>query len=174
MPEKTGALVLEIDKPHFIVRLFSDVLKMDLKGGAKNEIEEALENKPVLRETLGAILSIFAPLHIRLSDIDSVNADEKGTVKIVLPHRRDVTIPLNPDEASKLAAKMNDLIPDAKRKEVLRVMRESRIEKAAEEHVEAARPSAEYPIQFQSELEEPEVTEDVGEAEELEEKKEED
>jgi hypothetical protein len=174
MPEAKAPLVMEIDKPHFIVRLFTNVLKVDLKGGAKNEIEEALENKPVLRETLGAILSIFVPLHIRLSDINSVNADQKGRVKIVLPHRRDVTIPLNPDEANKLVAKLNELIPEEKRREVLRIMREGRIEKAAEEHVEAGRAMADYPVQFQSELEQPEVVEDLGEAEELEEHKKED
>jgi len=43
MPGSKAPLVLEIDKPHFIVRLFTNVLKVDLKGGAKNEIEEALE-----------------------------------------------------------------------------------------------------------------------------------
>lgn len=174
MPEAKAELVLEIDKPHFIIRLFSNMLKLDLKGGAKNEIEEALENKPVLRETLGYLLSIFVPLHIRLCDIDSVHVDETGKVKIVLPRHKDVTIPLKLDEANHLATKLNELIPKEKRRELLRVIREGRVEKAAEEQVEAGRPTAEYPIQFQSELEAPEVAEDLGEAEELEEEKKED
>jgi len=168
------APILEIAKRHFTVRLFSNMLRVDLKGGLKNEFEEALENKPILKETLGHILSIFVPLHIRLCDIDSVHVDETGKIKIVLPRHKDVTIPLKPDEARKLESKLNELIPEEKRRELLRVMRESRVEKEAEETVEMGRASAEYPIQFQSELETPKVAEDLTEAEELEEEKKED
>ena len=59
-------LVLEIDHPHFIIRVTNDLLKIDVKGNVKNEIEEALENDQGLRETIGRILSVFVPLHIRL------------------------------------------------------------------------------------------------------------
>jgi hypothetical protein len=41
--------VLEVDRPHFTIRLYENLLKTDLKGSFKNEIEEALENKPVLK-----------------------------------------------------------------------------------------------------------------------------
>lgn len=78
-------LVLEIDHPHFIIRVTNDLLRIDVKGNVKNEIEEALENAPGLRETIGSILSVFAPLHIRLSDIDSVKMEKTGEVKIALP-----------------------------------------------------------------------------------------
>ena len=81
--------VLEVENPHFKIRLYEDLLKIDLKGSFKNEIEEALENKPVLKETLGSILGIFVPLHIRISDIDSVHMDETGKIKVSLPHHRD-------------------------------------------------------------------------------------
>ena len=70
-------LVLEIDHPHFIISVTEDLLKIDVKGSVKNEIEEALENAPGLKETVGHILSVFVPLHIRLSDIDSVKMEEK-------------------------------------------------------------------------------------------------
>jgi len=46
-------------------------------------------------------------------------------------------------------------------------MREGRIEKAAEEHVEAGRAMQTTPFQFQSELRQPEVVEDLGEPEEI-------
>jgi len=118
-------IVLEIDKEHFTVRLYEDILKIDLKGSVKNEIEEVLENKPALKETVGALLGIFAPLHIRLRHIDSVHIlideDRKrntGRVKLILPHSRDVVIPLEPKEAVKFVDKINVLIPREKQREI--------------------------------------------------------
>jgi hypothetical protein len=126
-------VVLEIDKPHFTIRLFENLLKMDLKGTVKDEIEEALENKPILRETIGHILGIFVPLHIRLSDIDSVNMDETGTVKVNLPRHRDIVIPLELNDAKRLADKLNQLIPIEKEKELERVMKEHKLQKIVKE-----------------------------------------
>jgi hypothetical protein len=110
-------LVLEIDHPHFIIRVTNDLLKIDVKGNVKNDIEEALENAPGLRETFGRILSVFVPLHIRLSDINSVKMEKTGEVKVVLPDV-DVTIPLRTEEAEKLVSKLNQLIPEAKQRKI--------------------------------------------------------
>ena len=136
MPEKT--VVLEIDKPHFTVRLYESLLKIDLKGSAKNEIEEALENKPILRETIGGILSIFAPLHVRLSHIDSAQMDKTGKVKLILPLHRDIVIPLEPKDAKRLVDKLNQLIPEEKKKELERTIKKHRLQKIAEEERELA------------------------------------
>ena len=35
------SVVLEIEDPHFIIRLNEDLLKIDLKGSFKNEIERS-------------------------------------------------------------------------------------------------------------------------------------
>jgi Ser-tRNA(Ala) deacylase AlaX len=137
MSERTA--VLDIEKPHFTVRLYDDILKIDVKGTVKNEIEEALENKPRLRETIGHILSVFVPLHIRLCDIASVNMDETGKVKIDVTHHRDVTIPLETKEAKKLVEKLNQLIPEAKRKESERIRREGEFQKITEDKLELGR-----------------------------------
>ena len=95
--------VLEVENPHFTIRLYEDLLKIDLKGSFKNEIEEALENKPVLKETIGRILGIFVPLHIRVSEIDSVNMDETGKITMRLSHHRNIVIPLErKEDAEKL------------------------------------------------------------------------
>ena len=67
MPEAT--IVLEVEDPNFTIMLYEDILKIDLKGSLKNELEEALENKPVLKDTIGKVLGIFVPLHIRISEI---------------------------------------------------------------------------------------------------------
>ncbi len=112
MPRTT--IVLEVDNPHFTIRLYDDLLKIDLKGSFKNEIEEALENKPVLKETIGRMLGIFVPLHIRVSDIDSVHLDETGKITVSLPHHRNIVIPLEcKEDAEKLVEKMNQLISNA-------------------------------------------------------------
>lgn len=116
MPQEVA--VLEVENPRLTIRLYENMLRIDLKGSFKNEIEEALENKPVLRETIGSVLGIFAPLHIRLSDIDSVHIDEKGKIKVILPHRRDVVIPLELKDGKRLLEKLNQLIPEAKTREL--------------------------------------------------------
>jgi hypothetical protein len=111
--------VLEVENPHFTIRLYEDLLKIDLKGSFKNEIEEALENKPVLKETLGSILGIFVPLHIRVSKINSVHMDETGKIKVRLPHHRNIVIPLErKEDAQKLVEKLNQLISNARTAEI--------------------------------------------------------
>lgn len=126
-------LILRIDKPHFTVELHESLLTIDLKGTVKNDIEEAFENEPVLRETIGGILGIFVPLHIRLSHIDSVHKDETGKVTIRLHLHRDIVIPLEPNEANELVNKLNQLIPEEKEKDLERVIREKRLRKIEEE-----------------------------------------
>jgi len=128
MPETPE--VLRIDKAHFTVRVFEDTLRIDLKGTAKNNLEEALENKPVLKETIGNILGMFIPLHVHLSEIDSVHMDENGKVVLKIPRHRDVVIPLEPTDAKRLVDKLNQLIPRAKEKELTRIIKEQKLQRA--------------------------------------------
>jgi hypothetical protein len=121
--------ILTVEKPHFTVRVYENMLKIDMKGSVKNDIQEALENAPVLRETIGNILEIFSPLHVHLSDVDTVEVDNVGKVKIKLPRHRDVVIPLDLKEGKKLADKLNQLIPDAKEKEIERIMKEQKLKR---------------------------------------------
>ena len=118
--------ILKLETQHFDVRLEEGLLKIDLKGSLKNEIEEALENKPILRETIGGILSLFVPLHVRLADIDSVHVDETGKVKICLPHHRDILIPLEHNDAERLSSTLNELIPRAREEERKRIIKRRR------------------------------------------------
>jgi len=119
-------LVLKINHPHFTIKVTNDLLKIDVKGNVKSEIEEALENDKGLRETIGRILSVFVPLTINLSDIDSVTMEKTGEVKIALPHRKDANIPLQTEEAEKLVNKLNQLIPEAKNRKNERLMKKQR------------------------------------------------
>ncbi|MEM3774772.1 MAG: hypothetical protein QXX92_07235 [Candidatus Bathyarchaeia archaeon] len=111
-------LVLKVENPHFTVRLYENLLRVDLKGSLKSELEEALETKPILKETLGGLLSIFVPLHIRLSDIDSVQMDDAGKVTIHLPYHRNIVIPLERKHAEEFVNKLNQLIQKVKDREI--------------------------------------------------------
>jgi hypothetical protein len=121
MPEPLA--VFEVKEPRITVRLYENLLKIDLRGSFKNEIEEALENKPVLKETFGNILGMFVPLHIRLSDIDSVHMDETGKIKVKLSLHRNIVIPLERKDAEKLVQKLNQLIAITKKKNLERIVR---------------------------------------------------
>jgi hypothetical protein len=117
MPRTT--IVLEVEDPHFAIRLYEDLLKIDLKEVLRNEIEETLENKPVLKETIGRMLGIFVPLHIYVGDIDSVHLDESGKIKVGLSYHRSIVIPLErKEDAEKLLEKLNQLISRSEREKI--------------------------------------------------------
>jgi hypothetical protein len=126
----TEDMVMVIDKPHFTVKLHKTLLEVDLKKGIRKELEDVIEATPRLRETLGFLFETIIPLDVPLKDIESVKVDKKGQVQIVIPHRRDIHIPLTPDESKRLVEKMNELIPTEKER-AMRELQES--EKAKKE-----------------------------------------
>lgn len=136
---KDSNLIMEIDKKSFSVMLYENMLKVEPKRNIVHQLEEALENKPILKDTLGEILHIFAPLHVRLSQIDKANADKKGNVRLIIPQHRDVTIPLTPDESKRLVDKLNKLIPREKEREIERYVSERRLQVDAEEEEKISR-----------------------------------
>ncbi len=144
MSEKS--VILSIDKQHFTVRLYENLLKIDLKGSTRNDIVEALENKQILRETMGEILGIFIPLHINLSDIDSVYMDKTGKVEVSLPRHRNITIRLEVKEAKQLVDRLNQLIPEAKERELKHLMERHKLQKIDEAERELAKEETLYPI----------------------------
>jgi hypothetical protein len=121
--------VFTIDKPHFEVKLLSDVLKVDLKEGARAEIDKLVGNRKALRDTLGWMFQTIVPLDVQLWQIEKVTTEPSGKVNIVIPHRRDLHIPLEPLEAEKLAEKMNELIPIEKQRKIQKDMAERSAEK---------------------------------------------
>jgi hypothetical protein len=129
-------LVLRIDRPNFTVELYENMLKIDLKADAKNEIQKGVETKSSLGQILGRILNMFAPLHVKLSDIDSAKADQNGNVKLVLSFARDVVIPLEPKDAARLVDKLNELIQVEKQKELERTMKKHRLQRIEKEELE--------------------------------------
>jgi hypothetical protein len=121
--------ILKIEKPDFIVKLHENLLQVDLKQGARKKLEDALEIHPALRESLGILFQTIIPLDVALDDIDSTEIDKKGRLKIIIPMRKDLVIPLEREESKKLAEKLNELIPVAKLKEAQKVKQLEELEK---------------------------------------------
>jgi hypothetical protein len=126
-------VIMVFDKPHFTVKLHPTLLEVDLKEGVRKKMEDFLESNPHLRESLGLLFQNVIPLDVQLKNIESVRLNEQGHVKIVIPHRRDITIPLEKDESTKLADKLNELIPIEKAKEAERILASSAAERESEE-----------------------------------------
>jgi hypothetical protein len=118
----TENLIMVIDKENFQVKLDQNLLEVDLKKGLRKKLEDALESSPGVRGSMGFLFQHVIPLDVSLKDIESVKFDEKNRVKIVIPHRRDIIIPLQEDEGKKLIEKLNELIPVAKQKELERLL----------------------------------------------------
>jgi len=119
MPKKD--LVLKINKPHFVVKLHPDLLEVDMKEGVRKKLEDAIEKYSALRGSIGFLFQTVVPLDVPLKDIDSVETDDEGNLKIKIPHRRDIKIPLTQKESEKLVGKMNELIRVEKEKELRRL-----------------------------------------------------
>jgi hypothetical protein len=108
--------ILVIEKPDFVVRLHEDWIDVDLKEGGRAKLERAIEKDPLLRKTIGFVLQTIIPSDVELCDIESVEVDGKGQVKLVIPRHVDIVLPLGIDDANRLASELKELIPLAKTK----------------------------------------------------------
>jgi hypothetical protein len=108
--------ILVFDKPDFVIRLHRDWVDVDLKEGGKAKLERAIEKDPLLRKTLGYVLQTTIPSDVELCDIKSVEVDNKGQLKLVIPRHVDIVPPLGLDDANRLAYELKELIPLAKTK----------------------------------------------------------
>jgi len=138
MTTKEEDIVMVIDKPHFKVKLHKTVLEVDLKQGIRKELEDVLEARPAIRESLGFLFQTIIPLDVPLKDIQSVKVDKKGQVKIEIPSRRDIVIPLEQSESKRLVDKLNELIPIEKE----RAFRDLQADRKAEVEEERQRAEA--------------------------------
>src|SRR3989304_8021288 len=139
----TEEVVMEIKKPHFTVKLHKTLLEVDLEKGVRKELEDVLEAKPALRESLGFLFQTIVPLDVQLKDIESVKVDKKGRVKITIPSRKDIIIPLKPNESKRLVEKMNELIALEKERAFRDEQESEKTRRALESKVSAAQAGAE-------------------------------
>jgi hypothetical protein len=116
-------VVMVINKPHFKVTLHPTRIEVDLKTGIRKQLEDFLESRPAVRESIGLLFQNIIPLDVALKDIDSVKVNKNG-VKLVLPMRKDIVIPLKSKDADRLVDKLNELISVEKEK-VVEQMKES-------------------------------------------------
>ena len=93
-----------------------------MKEGAKKKLEDFVEANPMLRGSLGFLFQNVVPLDVALKDIDSVEQDENGRTKIAIPHRKDISIPLEPNESQKFISKLKELVLAEKKKEIERIL----------------------------------------------------
>ena len=140
----TQDVVMVFNKPHFTVKLRETTLEVDLKEGIKKELEDILEAKAVLRETIGFLFQTIIPLDVALRDIESVNLDEKEHVKITIPARKDIVIPLKSDESKRLVDKMNEMIPIEKGKAIREMQASQEARRALEPKIAEAEEQARY------------------------------
>ena len=144
----TEDVVMVIKKPHFTVKLHETVLEVDLKEGVRKELEDVLEAKPILRESLGLLFQTMIPLDVPLKDIESANLDKKGRVKIAIPSRRDIIIPLKSAESKRLVGKLNELIPIEKERAIRQFRESEKAKKKFEPKFAEARAEAEVSERF--------------------------
>jgi hypothetical protein len=106
--------ILVIEKPDFVVKLHKEWIDVDLKETGKAKLEAAIEKNPSLRKSVGFVLQSTVPSDVELCDIKSVEVNEKGHLKLVIPRHVDIVLPLGIDDANRLANELKDLIPLAK------------------------------------------------------------
>jgi len=112
--EKDPILVFE--RPDFVVRLHEDWIAVDLKTGGKARLERMIEKDPLLKKTIGFVLQSTIPSDVELCEIDRVEVDDEGRLKLVIPRHVDIVLPLGIGDANRLANELKDLIPLAKTK----------------------------------------------------------
>ena len=122
------------------MKLYPEVLTLHVKESAIGDFEKLAEETPSLRDTLRWLLHTILPLHIRLSDVEKVEADESGRITIKMPARKDIHIPLSLEESRKLVDKLTELIPE-KRKELFQ---KKKMAEEAKEETESRKDEA-YP-----------------------------
>jgi len=132
----TKEIVMVIEKPYLTVKLHERLLEVDFADGLMSELEGALEANTGLRETLGYLLQAAIPLDVALSEIESATVDEKGHVKVAIPFRKDLIIPLGSNDSRRLVERLNQLVP-AEKARAAREMQESEARKLALEETRA-------------------------------------
>jgi pyruvate-formate lyase-activating enzyme len=130
--------ILEFDKPQFKVKLYPDVLALQVKEAAIGDFDKLAEATPHLADTLRWLVHTIIPLHVKLEDIEKVEADDSGRVTLKVPLRHDIHIPLELSESRPLVEKLEELIPAAK----AQALEKKRVAEKARQEVETK--GAEY------------------------------
>ncbi len=102
--------ILEIDKPDFVVKVYPDFFKLDLKHGLRHRLEEIAEVDPILRSSLGTLFQFVVPIDVELWEISTTEVDERGNLRIAIPFKRDLIVALEREESTDLKRFLDPLI----------------------------------------------------------------
>ena len=106
---------MSIEKDDIIINLYTEKLEVDFKEGVLQRVENVIEENPLLEGSLGFLMQSVFPLDVLLRDIEDVERTSEK-LKIIIPMRRDIELPLSKAEVDILYAKLKELIPIEKNK----------------------------------------------------------
>jgi hypothetical protein len=103
-------VILEFDKPYFELKLEPDQLVIHVKESSIQDMRKLVEASPHLTDNLRWMFATIFPLHVKLSDIESVQCNKDNTqVNVKIPSKHDIHLPLDPPECQMLVEKLNSL-----------------------------------------------------------------
>ncbi len=124
--------ILTIEKSDMVINLYKEKLEVDFKEGILKKVEDVIEENPLLSDSLGFLMQSVFPLDVLLRDIEDVERTE-GKIRIIIPMRKDIEIPLNDAEIDLLYTNLMELIPIEKNKYYREILTKTRSQKEAEE-----------------------------------------
>ena len=123
--------ILTIDKSNMVISLYREKLEVDFKEGILQKVEEIVEDNPILGDSLGFLMQSVFPLDVMLRDIEAVES-EVNKIRIIIPLRKDIEIPLTESEIDLLKNRLAELIPIEKNKYYSEILARARALEEAE------------------------------------------
>ena len=124
--------ILTIEKSDMVINLYKEKLEVDFKEGILKKVEEVIEENPLLNDSLGFLMQSVFPLDVMLRDIEEVERTE-GKIRIIIPMRKDIELPLKEAEIDLLYTNLMELIPIEKNEYYKEILTQTRSQREAEE-----------------------------------------
>jgi len=125
--------ILTIEKSNMIINLYKEKLEVDFKEGILKKVEDVIEENPLLNDSLGFLMQTVFPLDVLLRDIEEVERAE-GKIRIIIPMRKDIELPLTDTEIDLLYAKLMELIFIEKDKYYKKILAQANAQKESEKN----------------------------------------
>lgn len=123
--------ILTIEKPSIVINLYKNKLEVDFKEGILKKVEDVIEENPLLGDSFGFLMQSVFPLDVLLRDIEDVKRVE-GKLRIIIPLRKDIEIPLTDAEMDLLYSNLMELIFVEKDKYYKEILAQAQARREAE------------------------------------------
>lgn len=123
--------ILTIEKPSIVINLYKNKLEVDFKEGILKKVEDVIEENPLLGDSFGFLMQSVFPLDVLLRDIEDVKRVE-GKLRIIIPLRKDIEIPLTDAEMDLLYSNLMELIFVEKDKYYKEILAQAQAHREAE------------------------------------------